>query len=738
MPASSHADVAWKSVDGVSVPVPPPEHPRLFLRARHLPDLRRRMAHPALRPARERLEQLARERPQFRAEWNALRYLLEKDRTSGRQAIEEIIETMRREAWPGHDDPKSGDISRPIGRMMLSGAIVYDWCHDLLSDGEKEALRQEIVRHAGLLECGYPPVRQGAVTGHTSEHFFMRDMISAGIALYDEFPEMYDLSAGRLFREHLPARNWFYPGHAYHQGSSYGTYRYGADMFPTWIFDRMGFGNVYHPSQQFVPYQWIYMRRPDGQLIRQGDNYKDRATKGRPWGTGDGGMLASSYYGDGYILEDWLRNPDIGTGVNNTLFELLWRDPDLQPCPCADLPLTRYMGSPFGWMIARTGWGADAVIAEMRVNVYNFVNHQHLDAGSFQVYYRGPLAIDSGIYQGAAGGYGCAHDQNYAWRTIAHNTLLVYDPEEALPEHRSGPTRNDGGQRLPNNRREARTLEVLLNEGYRTGEVCGHWAGPDPQAPAFSYLKGDITAAYSDKVRQVQRAFVFMNLFDPDVPAALALFDRVRSASPEFKKFWLLHSMEEPEVRGAEFSVTAPGESGKLTNAALLPEAGNLQIEKIGGPGKEFYVFGENYPSAPRDEGRSEEIGAWRVEVSPGAPADTDLFLNVLQVTDRQKGQLRRVERVEGDRVIGFRMADRVVLFSKSGDRLDRDVSFAVEGEDATNGQSDALKLLVTDLAPGTWQVWRDGQVFAPAVPVTSEAGVLYLEAPAGAFDLRR
>ncbi len=733
MSVSNCAELAWKSADGVSIPVPPPEHPRLFLRACHLPDLRRRMTHPVLGPARERLEQLAGERPQFRAEWNALRYLLEQDVSAGRQAVEEILLTMRQEMWPGHDDPKSGDISRPIGRMMLSGAIVYDWCHDLTSDGEKAALRQEIVRHAGLLECGYPPVRQGAVTGHTSEHFFMRDTISAGIALYDAFPEMYDLSAGRFFREHLPVRNWFYPGHAYHQGSSYGTYRYGSDMFPTWMFDRMGFGNVYHPSQQFVPYQWIYMRRPDGQLLRQGDNYKDRAAKGRIWGTGDGGMLASSYYGDGYILEDWLRNPDIGTGVNNTLFELLWRDLDLEPRSCAALPLTRYMGFPFGWMVARTGWGPEAVLAELRVNEFNFVNHQHLDAGSFQVYYRGPLAIDSGIYQGTGGGYGCANDQNYSWRTIAHNTLLVYDPEEALPEHRSGPTRNDGGQRFPNNRREARTLEVLLEGGYRTGEVCGRWAGPDPQTPAFSYLKGDITAAYSDKVKQVRRAFVFMNLFDDDAPAALTVFDRVRSSNPAFRKTWLLHSMEAPEVDGAGFSVarTVPGESGMLVNAVLLPEADNLRIEKVGGPEKAFWVFGENFPSGPREEGRSEEVGAWRVEVSPRTPAETDLFLNVMQVTDRTKKKLHRVTRVEGERVIGFRLADRAVLFSKTGERLDREVSFVIEGEDA-------LKVLVTDLTAGTWQVWRNGEVFAPAVPVASEAGVLYLEAKAGTFDLRR
>jgi hypothetical protein len=82
----------------------------------------------------------------------------------------------------------------------------------------------------------------------------IRDMLSAGIAIYDEFPEMYRLAAGRFFREHLPVRNWLYPGHAYHQGGSYGPHRYSWDTYPLWIFDRLGAGNVYNPEQHFVPW----------------------------------------------------------------------------------------------------------------------------------------------------------------------------------------------------------------------------------------------------------------------------------------------------------------------------------------------------------------------------------------------------------------------------------------------------------------------------------------------------
>ena len=39
--------------------------------------------------------------------------------------------------------------------------------------------------------------------------------------------------------------------------------------------------------------------------------------------------------------------------------------------------------------------------------------------------------------------------------------------------------------------------------GYRTGKVLAHGFGPDLHVPDFTWLQGDITAAYSRKVKQV-------------------------------------------------------------------------------------------------------------------------------------------------------------------------------------------------------------------------------------------
>ena len=257
------AETGWQDLEGTRIPVPPVEHPRLYLRAEHVAELPQRLKHPMLEPAVVRLREQARNSEQMRVEWDAVNYLVSRDTQLGRATIGTALRLLR-----DCELPDIQDGCRVTGRMMVTGAIVYDWCYELLSADEKQAFIAELVRLAKTLECGYPPAHQGSVTGHSSEAMIMRDMLSAGIAIYDEYPEMYRLAAGRIFREHLPVRNWLYNGQAYHQGDSYGPHRFSWDTYPLWIFDRLGAGNVYNPAQRFVPYLWIYTMRPDGQRLR--------------------------------------------------------------------------------------------------------------------------------------------------------------------------------------------------------------------------------------------------------------------------------------------------------------------------------------------------------------------------------------------------------------------------------------------------------------------------------------
>ena len=751
-PVRAADKVEWKKVNGVEIPIPPTVHPRLYLRSSDIPELRERLKNPEIKKTIAKIQKLGVDRtPEeeakapdksgfryyaemrgvtSRVQLEALDYLLNKKKSVARKAIVAMLDTLRNTNYG-----KKGDLSRASGQMLMCGAMVYDWCYDQMKDSEKKAYINEFVRISKTMECGYPPKNTEPIAGHSSEWMVMRDMLSAAIAIYDEFPEMYNHVMTMLCRDYIPVRNYVYAGHNYHQGTSYANVRFSNDLFSLWILDRMGAGAVYDPAQQFVMYDFLYRRRPDGMVLPAGDvNPGIGGSYGLP------AMLAYSYYKDPYLAYEYKRNTKIDNHC--LIFDVLWRDYTIEPKSPETLPLTKYSGTPYGWMIARTGWDKNSVIAEMKINEHFVGNHQHMDGGAFQIYYKGPLAIDAGAYHGTSGGYNSAHNKNFFKRTVAHNSLLVFDPNEKFASWNYGGTDktefadNDGGQRMPGDRWETcRSFADLLSDEYTTGQVLAHGIGGDYMAPDYSYLSGDITKAYSDKVKEVKRSFVFLNLKSEKVPAAMVVFDKVVSKNAEFKKHWLLHSIEQPQVseNGIIIKRTKDGDSGMLSNTVLLPAKENLDMQVIGGKGKEFWVNGTNYANAPqagRPDPRNER-GEWRVEVSPSAPANEDYFLNVIQVADNNCNELHKASLLKGENLVGAVIADRIVTFSKDGETINGKAEMDVQG----NG---TFKFVMTNMKPGTWQVKKDGKIFIPYKWVGAEDGVLSFEGGSGHYEFFR
>ncbi|CAG7636363.1 heparin/heparin-sulfate lyase HepB [Paenibacillus allorhizosphaerae] len=733
--------------------IPPQEHPRLLIRSEDVPALREKRAKPEMKQVWERLTRFSQvdicdayscESPGdvYLIEANALMYVLDGDQEAGFRAKQLAMRSLTKPFNSSYQD-----ISRSIGRLMLAAAVVYDWCRELISDEERRFMIGHFKRLALLLECGYPPNKEGSIVGHTSEWMLMRDLLGTGIAIYDEDPEIYNLAAGRFYAEMVPPRNFFYPSGWHHQGDNYGSYRYQAELYATWIMDRMGAGNPFDASQENVGYQWIYTRRPDGKLLRDGDSDNPLYAEHEyirlfPLVY----LMAGSYYGNPYFIDQQFR--EFQTIPDMYVFHaFLFYNADIAPRPVQELPLTRFFGSPMGIMIARTGWdeamdrSSGTVVAEMRVGEYQYNNHQHLDAGAFQLYYKGYLAIDSGIYKGSSGKYHSPHNKYYFKRSIAHNTVLVYDPDELnrYPHVKDGglvwPNVNDGGQRWPNEGRPPLSLEELLGKDFKRGEVLAHAFGPDPVQPNYSYLKGDITAAYSDKMKQFQRSFLFLNFKEAEHPAAMIVFDRVVSTKAEFRKYWLLHSVEEPQITEETgrtvISRSEDGYSGQLVNDTLLPEAGNREIVAVGGPGKEYWVFGTNFVN---DFPSTKEQGAWRIEVSPHEPAEHDCFLNVMQVKEVDGPPALVTKRVETDALVGARIKDWVVLFSKSGERLQETLTVPVFGLADGVYHNETTQCLIADLAAGGWIVETDGR--RERHKVTEAGGVLHLTGVTGEVRL--
>ena len=368
-------------------------------------------------------------------------YLVTEDAKAGRRAIEGWFDSFEKHS------SNSDQLGRVFLNVMHVGACVYDWCYDLFSEEEKSDFISRFEYVAASHGPGYPAnPNSHAVVGHDTEGWLLTGQLPIGVAIYDESKTMYDAAAVLFFDKFVPVRDFLYPAHMHHQGDSYFQTRFIHDQAVSWLFRRMGGGDVFGKEQQFVPYQFIYHMRPDGQQMRSGDTFDDRGSDTRKRLIA---VMSGSYYDDPYLMtmadSDFFGNyRDYGS-----VFELLFRKPGAKKRPINELPLTKYFAPPMGEMVARTGWNMsvdskDAVV-HMRIGEYFFGNHQCKDFGIFQIYYRGALAISTGIYGGENAEYGSPHWRNYLHQTISKNGLLIFDPVEKP----SKDSANDGGQRWP-------------------------------------------------------------------------------------------------------------------------------------------------------------------------------------------------------------------------------------------------------------------------------------------------
>lgn len=278
------------------------------------------------------------------------------------------------------------------------------------------------------------------------------------------------------------------------------------------------------------------------------------------------------------------------------------------------LPLASHYAGP-GLVLMSSGFDPDqSTYALFSCGGAAFADH--FDAGHFTIFKRGYLALDSGTRALAEGN---RDGENYDNQTVAHNGVLIRMPGEAMPYRVlwSNPLKaNTGGQRqLPT------AAKVLAFQAQ----------------PLFAYAATDATETYHpDKCVRMVRQFLYLP------PDHFVVFDRVVSKKAEYPKTWLLHTANEPAVTGKEFR--ADQEKGRLFCRTLLPA--DAVLEKIGGPGKEFWADGQNWPipansPALRTLGIkdasdvAENMGRWRVQVTPATLRTDDLFLHLIQVSDQ-------------------------------------------------------------------------------------------------------
>lgn len=576
------------------------------------------------------------------------------------------------------------DITREIGRAIYSGSLVYDWCYDVMEPADRDSIRKDLMRLADDMEIGWPPFLQSIVNGHGNEGQVNRDLLCMAIAIYDEDPQPYRYCAYRILEELVPERRFEYQSPRHNQGVSYGPYRFGWDLHSAWLFRRMTGKPVFDDNIGDVYKFWLYMRLPIGQMLRDGDGFSD----GQQVNLGLTPLLAYAYTADPIIKGDLQRQ---GGAASDPIMFLLLNDPNLAAQKSLDaLPLTIDFGPVLGSMVARTGWNlgantADAVV-EMKGGGYHFGNHQHSDAGSFQIYYRGLQAVDLGQYRF----YGTPYDNNFCKRSVAHSMLLVVDPEEKFP----GTSSNDGGTRYnracPNTPEEA-----ISNPAFANGKKISASFGPVTQRPFFSYFSVDLKSAYSEKIKEYVRTFCFLNLGNEQTPAALIVLDNVTAAKPEFRKYWQLNTLNAPEETsdGVVLKNSALGLSGKVDVHMLRPGSDERELQILKGEDANS-VFGQLF--TPPDPAKPEGHGC-RVMFSPKRAQASDVFLTVMPMSDEKAPELP-VDLAESPTTFALTLADRVVVLSKNGKLLDGPFQVHVP-----TGKK--YQLLLAGLAPGDWSI---------------------------------
>lgn len=683
-------------------------HPRIHLTAARLAALRARAV-----PSNPRWVQFKNEadNPGGYIDAKALMYQITGEAAYADQAIAAAFELM---ADPVDYSSKSGDL-----------ALIYDWCYPRLSAEQRTRFVDYFNAWA---DRQYMEPFSGDVPGWGN--YWPRYGYSfalMGLATFGDAPraqEWLDEFRYRRFQDHdLPELERIADGGSWPEGSIYDQI---ANLFRMKVLDAWHTAtgeNLFTSTAWFRNrFAYLLMEHQPGFMDNFGYQFHPYNSTGdaeRNRGGIDNlgrtrALILMAQFPDDPMarrLQAYLA----ATPVDDTTSffpqdEFLWFNPDL-PTETPNL-LTHYSPST-GTIRMRSGWPDGARDGDPNATYITFqcgdhlTYHQHYDQNSFTLFKGGDLLIDSGVYSGEGTSN---HDINYYVRTIAHNTLVVYNPSENFESARPDATSNDGGQRTfdPASRHPGGLLGLNQNAlRYDTGDILRF-----EDHARYTYALGDATKAYNNprynqamdgfytdnvaKVTRFQREVVYLRPTDTSAGEYVVIFDRVgvtqEAFSGENTKL-LFHVLNEPVVNGTAVNVS-PGETlytgadlatsvagnGKVFIKTLLPAARN--IRKVGGRGlKAFWVFGMNFDwhwapdePQPRPINDFEDVpyGEWRLELEPADQALDHNFLTVLCPTTDDSATMPRTALITATGMAGAYIADpllsRVVLFSSAND----------------------------------------------------------------------
>jgi len=697
--------------------------------------------------------------------------------TGDKKWAEHVIEAM--EQLPKSLQAYGSNEDSSFAHALEAWSIGFDWCYDqIVASGKKDQFVTWINNY-------FLKVRDNLSTLPDFHNYASQDefaILAAGLATYGDNPQApHYISLAKDIVERGEKRGGiiynaaesikFVDGTCNWEGVTYGRQQL-FNYFKYAEAWRTATNNTINPWQgvfaklENAGYYIIYSLRPDDKFENLADisypriSYYDinnlAALESR-FKNGYFTAFINKYYrwSSGKLITDiWLGRFD-----SSLVYYLLWYDPKIKEKDLEELPKTRKFGDV---IIMRTGFKKTDTMLSLKSGIH-WGFHSQLDHGSFTIYKDVPLAIDSGYYD--SWGSGKEHNWSYWKRTIAHNSLLIYDAtEKRVTYPRNNICSNDGGQRMafitfspPHIKTGSTNKPVSIQHLNKHLEefLMGTFSAYEFTS-SYDYIKTDITKAYNNvysgkgtnqprKVDLVQREFVYLK---PDI---VVVFDKVYAAKDSLIKKWLLHSgsyydkSAQPVLNGREKVLkgtvdqgitestdtdlaTITRGRGRLFIKTLLPK--NHVTRKIGGQGYEFWVDDKNVPISSKIiplERQSEDPGAWRIEIQPKEKQKNDFFLHLISISDSDVSSMPDATTIQTNskNMIGIRFISKsdnfhyIVMFNSTKENI-KNADLDIDGEGK-------IKALLSGLQPSSkYDILRNNQFLENGT--SSAEGTLYFD----------
>lgn len=599
-------------------------------------------------------------------------------------------------------------VKEDILRKLSNNDQLLDQCYDYFPVGLRDSLTQSL--YAVNREFMNTYILSSSGESYVSSHNTWNNIYcnQNALTLYDAegltveqkdtVRQWYEAVYDKLDSGFIPCWTYYRDDDGgWNWGAAYAMYSL-VDQFQ--LFENMRIGtdkNFYTelPWVQNSINQYIYFMRPDNKCIHLGDGqmalYGDRVIymHSRHFDDPRSQWLAQYWSGDQFM-----------THTNPRFNKLLFKNFSMPEATQPDYPLD-WWADKVGISISRSSWDSTSTMISYFNSPSKRAAHEHRDNNSFAIFKHTPLLIDAGYYDS----YASTHYLNYYQRTIAHNSICVYDSTDNYTNFGQDAS-NDGGQIESFHLRNYD--DILLPENQR-----GEWI-QYASSDTYTYNISDAQLSYDNtKLDFFRRRLLYIKHDKVIVLDHVHLLD-TDTQQRDIK--WIGHFANEPVITGdvintevADHIETYDGNAYTSTNGE-----GNIAIKTIhptnstttliGGTGYEYWVDGTNYPPSLTPDTDFYCPGSWRIEVRPTEITDTVVYLHTIDIGDSENVSVAGGISLESEFSVGVDWNDTIYFFSKDG-QLDKDYHIF---ENVSGNRS--IGIFALDLAQSVYEIKIDGQ----------------------------